>query len=174
VHERSSPDRSTSASERIFRHVLVPTDGSDASVAAARLAYRLARAFDAKVDLLFVIDLLLCEELRRFDRRELEEVQRELLEQGERVVGVLRDEGERQGLAVASAVRRGDPFEEIVATAQQQEVDLIVMGHVGRRPRARVLLGSVAERVLEFAPCPVMVVKHEEDGAPRGTPVCRR
>ena len=154
-------------SDRIFRHVLVPTDGSDASVAAARLAYRLARAFDAKVDLLFVIDLLLCEELRRFDRRELEEIQRELLEQGERVVGVLRGEGERQGLTVASTVRRGDPFEEIVATAQQREVDLIVMGHVGRRPRARVLLGSVAERVLEFAPCPVMVVKHEADGAPR-------
>lgn len=152
-------------SDRIFRHVLVPTDGSDASVAAARLAYRLARAFDAKVDLLFVIDLLLCEELRRFDARELQEVQRELLDQGERLVGVLREEGERQGLTVAGHVRRGDPFEEIVATARQHEVDLIVMGHVGRRPRARVLLGSVAERVLEFAPCPVMVVKHETEAA---------
>ena len=161
MHDRSSRDR-------IFRHVLVPTDGSDASVAAARLAYRLARTFEAKVELLFVIDLLLCEELRRFDRREFDEIQRELLEQGERVVGVLRDEGERQGLTVASAVRRGDPFEEIVASAQNLEVDLIVMGHVGRRPRARVLLGSVAERVLEFAPCPVMVVKHEDEAAPRG------
>ena len=160
--------------DRIFRHVLVPTDGSDASVAAARLAYRLARAFEAKVDLLFVIDLLLCEELRRFDQGEFDEIQRELLEQGERVVGVLRDEGERQGLTVASTVRRGDPFEEIVATAQQQEVDLIVMGHVGRRPRARVLLGSVAERVLEFAPCPVMVVKHDDDGAARRATARRR
>lgn len=156
--------------DRIFRHVLVPTDGSDASVAAARLTYRIARIFDAKVDLLFVIDLLLCEELRRFDQRELEEIQRELLEQGERVVGVLRDEGERQGLTVVSTVRRGDPFEEIVDMAQKREVDLIVMGHVGRRPRARVLLGSVAERVLEFAPCPVMVVKHEDEGAPPRAP----
>ncbi len=48
------------------------------------------------------------------------------------------------------------------------------MGHVGRRPRARVLLGSVAERVLEFAPCPVMVVTHEEEGAPRGAPARRQ
>jgi nucleotide-binding universal stress UspA family protein len=158
VHDRSSSDR-------IFRHLLIPTDGSDASVAAARLGYRIARTFGAHVDLLFVIDLLLCEELRRFDARELEEVQRELLEQGERIVGVLREEAERQGLGVTTEVRRGDPFEEIVARAHARSADLIVMGHVGRRPRARVLLGSVAERVLEFAPCPVMVVKQDADKA---------
>ena len=158
MHDRSSSDR-------IFRQLLIPTDGSDASVAAARLGFRIARSFDARVDLLFVIDLLLCEELRRFDERELEEVQRELLEQGERIVGVLRDEAERHGLPVTSEVRRGDPFEEIVDRARTLGADLIVMGHVGRRPRARVLLGSVAERVLEFAPCPVMVVKQDADGA---------
>jgi len=154
--------------DRPFRHLLVPTDGSDASVAAARLAFRIAHAFGARVDVLYVIDLLLCEELRRFDRRELEEIQRELLEHGERYVAVLREEAERLGLGVDTEVRRGDPFEEIVARAHDRGVDLIVMGHVGRRPRARVLLGSVAERVLEFAPCPVMIVKHEPDGrAPR-------
>jgi nucleotide-binding universal stress UspA family protein len=153
--------------DRPFRHLLVPTDGSDASVAAARLAFRLAHAFDARIDLLYVIDLLLCEELRRFDRRELEEIQRELLEHGERYVAVLREEAERLGLGVDSEVRRGDPFEEIVGRAQDRGVDLIVMGHVGRRARARVLLGSVAERVLEFAPCPVMIVKHEANGARR-------
>ena len=148
--------------ERLFRRLLVATDGSDASVAAARLAFRIARVFDAHVDLLYVIDLLLCEELRRFDKRELEEVQRELLEHGERYVLTLRQEAERIGLQANTQVRHGDPFEEIVAQARDRNVDLIVMGHVGRRPSTRVLLGSVAERVLEFAPCPVMVVKHEE------------
>jgi nucleotide-binding universal stress UspA family protein len=132
--------------DRIFRHVLIPTDGSDTSVAAARLAFRVAHSFDARVDLLFVVDLRLCQELRRFDPREFEEIQHELLDQGERVVGVLRDEGERRGLSVAGAVRAGDPFEEIVA-------------------HARVLLGSVAERVLEFAPCPVLVVKQRSEAA---------
>ena len=149
--------------ERLFRHILVPADGSDASVAAARLAFRMARVFDARVDLLYVIDLLLCEELRRFDQRELQEIRAELLEQGERTLQVLREEGERMGLDVGSEVRRGDPFEEIVGEACDRGANLIVMGHVGRRPRAKVLLGSVAERVLEFSPCPVMVVKHEEE-----------
>ncbi len=151
-------------SERIFRRLLVPTDGSDASVAAARLAFRVAGAFGATVDLLFVIDMLLCEELRRFDQRELEDVRRELLDHGERYVSVLREEAERLDLVAETEIRRGDPFEEIVARARDTGADLIVMGHVGRRARARVLLGSVAERVLEFAPCPVMVVKHEPPG----------
>jgi nucleotide-binding universal stress UspA family protein len=151
--------------DHIFRHVLIPTDGSDASLAAARLAFRVARSFDACVDLLFVVDLRLCEELRRFDQREAEEIQHEFLEQGERIVNVLRDEGERRGLSVTTEVCRGDPFEEIVAHARDRGADLIVMGHVGRRPHTRVLLGSVAERVLEFAPCPVMIVKKGTDVA---------
>ncbi|MDZ7799691.1 MAG: universal stress protein [Trueperaceae bacterium] len=149
--------------ERLFRRILIPTDGSDASVAAARLAFRMARTFDAKLFLLYVIDLLLCEELRRFEQRELEEVRRELQQQGERYVRVLSGEAERMELSVASEVRRGDPFEEIVGRARHHDVELIVMGHVGRRPRTRVLLGSVAERVLEFAPCPVLIVKHDPE-----------
>lgn len=149
--------------ERIFRNVLIPTDGSDASVAAARLGFRVARVFDAHVDVLYVVDHLLCEELRRFDRRELDDIRTELREHGQRYVDVLHREGERSGLEVRGEVRNGDPFEEIVAHAHDHEVDLIVMGHVGRRARAKVVLGSVAERVVEFAPCPVMVVKAENE-----------
>lgn len=149
--------------ERMFRHLLIPTDGSDASVAAARLGFRLARVFGAHVDVLYVVDHLLCEELMRFDRRELEEIRTELHEHGRRYVDVLREEGARSGLTVDGHVRSGDPFEEIVAFARERDADLIVMGHVGRRPRARVLLGSVAERVVEFSPCPVMITKHEPD-----------
>lgn len=53
--------------------------------------------------------------------------------------------------------------EEIVDLAREIETDLIVMGHARRRPRTRLLLGSVAEHVLEFAPCPVLIVKYEDD-----------
>ncbi len=144
--------------EALFHHVLVAADGSDASVAAARMGFRMARNCGAQVDLVYVVDAFLCEEMRRFDHRELEEIREELREQGERTLQVLREEAERMGVEVATRVRRGDPFEEIVAHAQEMHADLIVMGHVGRRPRRQVRLGSVAERVLEFATCPVMVV----------------
>ncbi len=56
-------------------------------------------------------------------------------------------------------VREGEPYQEIVALADEIGVDLIVMGHVGRRGPRRILIGSVTERVIEFAHCPVLVVK---------------
>lgn len=149
--------------EQMFHRVLIPADGSDASVAAARLGFRMARNCGAELHLVYVVDAMLCEELSRYDHGDLEQLRREFVEQGERILQVLRDESERMGLSVDSRVRRGDPFEEIVAHAREMDCDLIVMGHVGRRPRAKVRLGSVAERVIEFAPCPVMVVKAQEE-----------
>jgi nucleotide-binding universal stress UspA family protein len=145
--------------ERVFTHLLVPTDGSAASVAAARTGIRLARVLAARLDLLYVVDTFLADELRRFDASAQGGPDRELDAHGRRYLAMLADEAERAGVAAGSAVRTGDPFEEIVAHAHERGVDLIVMGHVGRRSRSRVLLGSVAERVLEFAPCPVLVVK---------------
>jgi len=145
-------------SERIFRHLLVPADGSDASVAAARLAFRTARAFGARVDLLYVIDLLLCEELRRFDQRELDEIRAELHEQGERILNVLREEGQRMGLDVASKVVRGDPFEEIVDQARERGADLIVMGsHIPRF----LDLGSHGGHLASLSHHSVMLVRDE-------------
>jgi nucleotide-binding universal stress UspA family protein len=56
-------------------------------------------------------------------------------------------------------VEVGDAFEQILATARNQHVDLIVMGTHGRTGLAHVMVGSVAERVVRLAPCPVMTVK---------------
>ncbi|HEV8717019.1 MAG TPA: universal stress protein [Candidatus Binatia bacterium] len=53
----------------------------------------------------------------------------------------------------------GDPFSAICHTAERERVDLIVMGSHGRTGLAHVLLGSVAERVVRHAPCPVLVVR---------------
>jgi nucleotide-binding universal stress UspA family protein len=57
-----------------------------------------------------------------------------------------------------SLVLRGDIADEIVKTAAEKNVDLIVMGTHGRKGLEKVLLGSVAERVIKNAPCPVMTV----------------
>ena len=57
------------------------------------------------------------------------------------------------------AVVHGVPFHEIIETAKMQQVDLIVMGTHGRTGLQYVLLGSVAEKVVRLAPCPVLVVR---------------
>ena len=68
------------------------------------------------------------------------------------------------GLQAESILRVGNPFEEIVNAARELGVDLIVIGSHGYRGLERLLLGSTAERVVQYAKCPVLVVK---DAAPR-------
>jgi nucleotide-binding universal stress UspA family protein len=63
---------------------------------------------------------------------------------------------------VTLACQRGTPFVEIVRYARREVIDLIVMGTHGRGAIAHMLLGSVAERVIRKAPCPVLTVRPEE------------
>ncbi len=65
----------------------------------------------------------------------------------------------KEGLSVSPRVGVGNPAEEIVRVAQEEGVDLIVMGTQGRTGLRHVLMGSVAETVVRAAPCPVFTVK---------------
>ena len=63
------------------------------------------------------------------------------------------------GLEGEIAVVHGVPFQEMLDTAKKQQVDLIIMGTHGRTGLQHVLMGSVAEKVVRLAPCPVLVVR---------------
>ncbi len=145
----------------VFQRVLVPTDGSEASIRAARLAVEMLRGTAGRVGLLFVVDSAVLKELRRFGERSEREVESELRDHGKRYLDLLSADAAAAGVAVDTFLREGDPFEEIVSLARDIGADLIVMGHLGQRGTQRVLLGSVTQRVLDFAHCPVLVVKHE-------------
>lgn len=146
--------------EPLFRHILVPVDGSEPSLQAVGMALRVVGLCPAcKMSVLYVIDNLVLAELIRFSKRSEREVEAELDEQGRRYLELARSQAERQGISAACQIRRGDPFEEIIAAANDAKADLIIMGHTGRRGTTRVLIGSVTERVLDYAPCPVLVMK---------------
>jgi len=146
--------------EPLFRHTLVPIDGSEPSLQAVRMALRVIALCPAcKLTVLYVIDKLVLAELVRFSKRGEKEVAAELEEQGRRYLELARKQAEQQGVTAECQIRRGDPFEEIVAVANKLPADLIIMGHTGRRGTTRVLIGSVTQRVLDYAPCPVLVMK---------------
>ena len=63
---------------------------------------------------------------------------------------------------VEQRVAVGQPFEQILKTAESETVDMIVMGTNGRTGFAHLVMGSVAERVVRLAPCPVLTVKDPE------------
>jgi nucleotide-binding universal stress UspA family protein len=146
--------------EPLFRHALVPIDGSEPSLQAVQMALRVMGLCPAcKMTVLYVIDRLVLAELVRFSKRSEKEVEAELEEQARRYLELARKEAEQQGVSAECRIRRGDPFEEIIAMASNLRADLIIMGHAGRRGTARVLIGSVTQRVLDYAPCPVLVMK---------------
>jgi nucleotide-binding universal stress UspA family protein len=71
-------------------------------------------------------------------------------------------ENNLQGLQVHPEVREGTPFYEIIQFARDKEIDLIVMGTHGHTGLAHVLMGSVTEKVVRKASCPVLSVRHPE------------
>lgn len=146
--------------EPLFQRMLVPTDGSEPSLQAVQMALRIIELCPAcNLTVLYVVDRLVLSELVRFSKRSEKEVEAELEEQGRRYLELARKDAERQRVAAQCHIRRGDPFEEIIGEAHDLNADLIVMGHTGRRGTNRVLIGSVTQRVLDYAQCPVLVMK---------------
>lgn len=143
-----------------FSYVLVPTDGSEYSVAAGRLAIGIAHTYGARLGCLYVVDGTVVNELARFGGKSLDAARRELEDKGQRALQYLSRLAADWGLAAELFVRQGTPHTEILALARQLGVDLIVLGQVGVRGPRRMLIGSVAERVIEAAECPVLVAKH--------------
>ena len=140
-----------------IQKILVPTDGSDYSMRAAEYAISIAKALSAQILVVFVIDEIVLEQIAKSTERE--RVEKELKEDGQRYVNYAVGLAEKEGVKASSLIANGRPFEQIVHMAKGLNTDLIVMGTYGRRGADRILLGSVAERVIEFAPCPVLVIK---------------
>jgi universal stress protein A len=71
----------------------------------------------------------------------------------------MESELQNRGVAAEAYQREGCPFDEIVKMAKHLKVDLIIIGSHGRTGLAHLLIGSVAQRVVEHAQCPVLVVR---------------
>jgi nucleotide-binding universal stress UspA family protein len=143
----------------LFHHILVPTDGSETSIRAGKLAIRLAACQEACLTLVYVVDDAVTGELAGASGQGARQVQADLEKSGQRYLDYLSRLAAAAELAVNQVIRHGEPYKEISELASEQNVDLIVIGQVGSRGLRRVLIGRVTERVIEHAPCPVLVVK---------------
>jgi len=145
------------AGNKLVRKILIPTDGSDSAMRAADFALEMAEHFKSEVIAIYVIDRIILEEISKvYGRRELEE---EIKRKAERCLNYIVRSAERKGLKASSILVEGQPHDQIVRHAKSLGVDLIVMGSKGRRGANRILIGSVTERVIEYAPCPVLVIR---------------
>jgi nucleotide-binding universal stress UspA family protein len=140
-----------------IKKILVPIDGSDHSMRAAEYGVGIAKTLDAEATVLYVIDVVVIDQIAKVNQRE--SVEAELKQDGQRYINYVLGLTQKAGVKASSLLAIGHPFEQIINLAKSLEMDLIVMGTYGRRTTERILIGSVAERVIEYASCPVVVVK---------------
>lgn len=139
------------------KKILIPTDGSDCSLRAAELGTSLAKMLGAKILVIYIIDTVILAEITKGAEEEV--IEKELKEKGERYLKYIIKLAEKEGLKAEAILAKGEPHDQIVHYARSEGADLIVMGTYGKRGAERILIGSVAERVIEYAPCPVLVVR---------------
>jgi nucleotide-binding universal stress UspA family protein len=146
-----------------IRRILVPTDFSSGSLRALDYARELASGLGAEILLIYVFEPLdfsgysetflpppqLTQALGEHRAKARERLQR------------LEAETAAQGLRVKTLLTEGAPAQTIVELARAEGIDLIVIGTLGRTGLAHLLLGSVAERVVRLAHCPVLSVRSE-------------
>ena len=140
-----------------IQKILIPTDGSDYSLRAAEYGMGIAKMLGAQIMVVYVVDEVVLDQISKPTERE--DVERELKNNGQRYIDYVLGLAEKEDVKAASLLAKGRPFEQIVHLAKGLNMDLIVMGTYGRRGAERILIGSVAERVIEYSSCPVLVVK---------------
>ncbi|MBI4517411.1 MAG: universal stress protein [Deltaproteobacteria bacterium] len=145
----------------MIKRILVPVDFSDTALQALDYAIEFGKPFRPELVVLFVVEpvyyatpadlygpaanlSMLLDEQRRIGKEQLLRLAAEL---------------EKRGVNARTVLQTGTPFQVIVDTAERLKADLIVMATHGRTGLSHVLLGSVAERVVRSAACPVVTVR---------------
>ncbi len=143
-----------------LKKILCPIDHSDCSKEALRYAVSFAMKDKAKVILLHVIDIrsfnegLVAISAQIPNEETVEQFKAKLLD--------CIPEEIRDDMDVEAVVVQGVPFAEIISTAKEKEIDMIVIGSHGRTGISHMMMGSVSEKVVRKAPCPVLTVRQHD------------
>ena len=139
--------------------ILVPVDFSAGSLKALDFAVSLARCLDASIYLLHVLDTIFSS--KQFDSPRLRPLRAQATATAKQKLGLLANQHVRSHVFINWQVLGGVAHSVIVEAAAKSKADLIVMGSEGRTGVNRFLVGSVAEKVVRHAPCPVLVVRDQ-------------
>jgi nucleotide-binding universal stress UspA family protein len=147
------------------KHILVPTDFSEYADQALDYATQLAQQLQAYITLLHIIDttpLGVVEGAAMLPPSYWQELETGLEQIMEESLKRLYD----VGLQGETVIVHGVPFQTIIDTAKDKGSDLIIMGTHGRTGLPHALMGSVAEKVVRLAPCPVLVTRATTEASP--------
>ena len=141
----------------MYDDILIPTDGSETISETLTHGLPIAADNDATVHALYVVD----SRITAADDGTGTDLERSLETEGQDAVAAVAEQAADEGLETVSDVRRGTPSKTILEYADEQGIDLIVIGTRGKSPREKLTsLGSVSERVVDNASVPVFVVRN--------------
>lgn len=152
----------------MYKKILIATDGSDHAKKAITHAIELAELSEAQLHAVYVISLSSPPEnleievdSNLYDPADIstEGLKKILRREGDVAIKYIEDLAKEKGMDVKKWIVEGLPAEGILKLAQEQSIDLIVMGTLGRSGIEKFLLGSVADRVIRGSRIPVLVVR---------------
>ncbi len=150
-----------------MKKILVPFDGSDSSVKAAEEALKIAKAFDSEITFLTVVEdktmlqysvvgsAMNSDYLNMVGATVNAEKQHAEDRLDNLITSLGADDMKHEQLVVV-----GDITTKIIETAEEEQYDLIVMGHRGLNPLKRLIIGSIAKNIIEHGPCSVLIIKN--------------
>ena len=137
-----------------WKNILFATDGSKYSEAAANKVIDFAKSYGSALNVISVVDVT--EEFIARAPGALDD----LVKKAKSIVEDVKKRADSEGIKAEGMVKEGDAYKSIVDIAQKQKADAIIMGSRGRTGLKRLLMGSVTERVIGHAPCPILVAKN--------------
>ena len=149
-----------------IRKILVAIAGGEASLCTAKYAISLAKWLNAELIAIYVVDMKALHDLLRvklFVQIEEQEYEHDLDAQGEKYLKHVEKLAEAKGVTVLSTKIKGIVHEEIVKKIKESDIDLLVMGELKEASSRRETFYDESERIFREAPCPVLVVKGDEE-----------
>jgi len=144
-------------SSKLYKKILIATDGSEYTKNSIDYGLELAKNTEAKVHVIYVIDTAAFASIPM--DAAWESMYALLKQEGDEATRQVADKAKAEGLEVERNTVEGHPAEEIIKYSEKNSINLIVMGTLGKSGLDRFLLGSVAEKVVRTSKIPVLVVR---------------
>jgi len=147
----------------MFKHILIPTDGSDLSKKAVKKGIELAKTLNARITLVHAVPefrVIADESFVSLTPAAKKRFEEESRQRAQKMLDAIVEQAKAQGVRCTGVSVANDlPYQQIIATAKSSKCDLIMMASHGRRGIASVLLGSETAKVLTHSTIPVLVVR---------------
>ena len=150
--------------ELSIKKVLVPIDFSDYSKSALKYAVNFAKSFGADITLIYVVEPIIYPPDFSMGQIAIPAVNTEWDQVAQEELTKLAKNEISSDVKVKTIIKTGKPFVEIIETASDENIDLIIISTHGHSGVEHILFGSTAEKVVRKAPCPVLTLREPIKG----------